>query len=121
MADEPQRGSRRRTRLYALTDGRTAAPHISGQRKQLFHMNHLHRLRPDGLRALLQRKFFIHGNDKHIILSVSADSDQRLEHLLMRQAEPVCSGTAVCKFVTFIFLMRERNLHPLQNPHRICL
>lgn len=27
MSDEPQRGSRRRTRLYALTDGRTAAPH----------------------------------------------------------------------------------------------
>ncbi|MFF8288636.1 DUF742 domain-containing protein [Streptomyces sp. NPDC016309] len=26
MPDEPQRGSRRRTRLYALTDGRTAAP-----------------------------------------------------------------------------------------------
>ncbi|QGV77160.1 DUF742 domain-containing protein [Streptomyces ficellus] len=27
MPDEPRRGSRRRTRLYALTDGRTAAPH----------------------------------------------------------------------------------------------
>ncbi|OAL13809.1 hypothetical protein A4V12_18150 [Streptomyces noursei] len=25
MTDEPQRGSRRRTRLYAMTDGRTAA------------------------------------------------------------------------------------------------
>lgn len=27
MADEPQPAGRRRTRLYALTDGRTAAPH----------------------------------------------------------------------------------------------
>ncbi|MBT2510531.1 DUF742 domain-containing protein [Streptomyces sp. ISL-98] len=27
MADDPQHGGRRRTRLYALTDGRTTAPH----------------------------------------------------------------------------------------------
>jgi hypothetical protein len=29
MADEPPRAGRRRTRLYALTDGRTAAPHTA--------------------------------------------------------------------------------------------
>jgi DNA-binding MarR family transcriptional regulator len=29
MADEPQQAGRRRTRLYALTDGRTAAPYTA--------------------------------------------------------------------------------------------
>ncbi|MEU7281049.1 DUF742 domain-containing protein [Streptomyces sp. NPDC045431] len=29
MTDEPQDAGRRRTRLYALTDGRTAAPHTA--------------------------------------------------------------------------------------------
>ena len=79
----------------------------------------LRRLASDGPRALLQVQFLIHRNDKHVVLPVISDRDQRLEDLLVRQAKLRGHIAPVREFITRIFLMREGDLHPLQDPHGV--
>ena len=84
-------------------------------------MDHLHRLRTHGARALFQVEFRVDRDHKNIVLPVVAERDQRLEHLLMRKTQQICRGGSVGKFIALVLPMLKGDLLFLQNTHRVGL
>ena len=92
---------------------------VSGQRQQLFLLDHDDGFLPGGFGCFLQVELFLHRDHKHVVLSALSLGYQSLEHLIRILTQESGYIDTAERGVFFVKMACILDLQAVQHPHDI--